>query len=471
MKKKLSLLLVALFLLTVTGLNARADETFRVAKALNFISTNLRAVQDPDTGNILVIINELKANDASYGRVDTVLVKRREDGSYSPGKLRILTPAGEWHGRPSGIYLQPSKLFLVVWDTADPTKFGGPSRILGQYIKATNGKPKGGNFDLINDGANNVAPVISHVLPAATGSRVSFPNVNENNVLFTLVWTRYKPFGTSPADGLDGYGTSLTFGYSDKLPKVRLDVKNILTLKPLQQDGGYQLGTIYEHGNSRIYLRSDPLSLTITLKGYTQLREGSSFTTRGVYDNYLYDFKRKTVTFDWGYELPRDTYTPSGIRTSGTNDTSMNKLIIADHVQLHIRAFYYEGETLKQEKPLTVKGSQAISAYSVNGRNTFLWTRQRFAPPNVAPPAKPVRGRLIIAADNGLVYQQRITDGGQNLKKPKKIFRHGNRLESMIAYRINLPDDPAGQSDVLILWQRRVTANKHEALAYFTKLK
>lgn len=469
MRRLLTITLLLVVLLGTAQLKAK-DQTFRIDKTLNFVSTNLKAAVCRDNGNILVVLNELKTADPSYGRIYSILLKRKADGTYAPAKIQMLSPNSGTHVRPSVAYLSQMGMFIVVWDNAGLTLSGGPTKIIGQLVKPKNGKPKKGNFDLVSDNAINLQPIVSNVRekPASAPGAIA-----EEEIKFMLMWTRYQTTGSAPAED-ELYGLHGVPGFSLGKSRVKVDFKLEATIDPRVGHDQYQLSALATSGKFRWRENEDEdgFYLSFSTNGEKQIPDGSVWEYQGfkisgyvkfdVPGNNQSEFVRTKE-----YWMPEGSHAPDTLLTSpkGVMPALKTAVFISD---VGCRKALFEDQKIKQVEDLDF-GSTVIQP-----RTFRIGARITFRAPEANPSAKPVYGYVVAATQDGNVYHQRITDAGKDVKKRKKIFNHGGKLQSFDIWRIRLDDEDAlapKDNDTFILWQKQINNTKHEAWVYFTNMK
>lgn len=483
MKMKATILGKVFVLLCVLSATAVAmqDQTFRLDPGINLVSTDISAVQDPNTRNILVIFNEVNVNNASYARVHIVFLKHKGDGTYKRKKLWTISPAGSWAGRPHGAYLTGMKRFLVVWDTADPATFGIPSKIVGQLIKANNGKPKGGNFDVVNDGGLNVAPVLARVPEPISPSPKSSPADDiEDTIKAILFWNRY--------DTNDYFGDNLGLVYRPvtRVNRNTLGISNMYewALRPIRFDGGVQLGSIPDNAYTiSAELGGGKADYLIGLTYEDQYRDGSQDSTKGVSSLISGVYNPDvglSLSIEAFYEFGDNSTAQRGPGIATLSNIPMEcemGSISFDREMHQYNFFRFRGGvgdtemTLQEKIDLVLGGGEIRVAKSLTNYNFQEAPNIITFVNNFVPAANETRGHIVAANSDGWVYQQRIKDQTKFKKGPVKIFQHNDKMQSMNVYRIDFLGDPGGWNNALILWQRKINNTRHEARAYITKLK
>jgi hypothetical protein len=116
-------------------------------------------------------------------------------------------------------------------------------------------------------------------------------------------------------------------------------------------------------------------------------------------------------------------------------------------------------------------GKEAVKSWVLN---TAKW-QPKFAPEVDNPPAKPALAHQITASDDGWTYRRKIIAKGKAVGPIKKVFKHKNKLQALIAEAIILGDaqagPPAQKYNVIIVWQKKINESKHELWAHFLKIK
>lgn len=426
----------------------RADQTFRISRDLDGISTSLRAIQDFETGNILALITQLDANNRSFGRVHGVLLRNQpQTQNFAVGNPRLISPDAGWQGRANGIYNPVSNRFVVVWDNGGVETPTGSSGIFARQV-AGSGKPKGGVLPIIDNGDFNSFPVlISNATP-------QFGN-GTGGVLNIIIWSGQRTPGAADqaTHGLNAAPASIT--------KKNVSV-NQTKHKLIESNKDTGIGPFPERGKGYRNSGGGPAaeSFGVAISGFRYVIAGG-FRLQGFSYVLSADPDSGAITVDQRFDMPLNTLTPSSIGVAGGPDPWERQLMLAiDSTTSNVRRVLFEGELFSDNMELAIAGgpaSTAIVMLPLNHHGNYG-----------APAAKPVFGHIVAAARDGWVYAQRITTDGKALKKPVKIFSHGNKLVTMQVYRI---DREGGAFNTLILWQKEITGELHEAWAYFTNLK
>lgn len=470
---KLTLVMSTVLILTL-GAVVMADKSLSVSKGINFVPTSARVALDPGSGNILIVFTELKANDNSYGRVHAVLLKAQPNGSYKVLKRRLVSPGSGWHGRAYAAYISQKGLFLVVWDTSDPSKGVAPSKIIGRWVKRTNGKPKGGQFDIVSDGKMNVFPVVYPLRDTpVTGTTTSPTGVKKEIGLIT--WTSYITDAVTPAGKFDTHG----------LFTARLDVNAVAerrddrNLYPLIIDFGRQLAKKVEWGYASRYQVEgyEKYTIGIVVLGHEDIMYEGQWTTRGFQMSYAWN----TETSRWQSVsmtyMPARSLTPSKAPLGRSDDRY--DIVLSTQVHGKVENFY---ETIPLDNWNDSTGYTRRYSNVLSGKETnYGWVFPakidvKFAPPNdVYPAAKPALAHLVAAADDGWTYRRKIIQKGKTVGPLKKVFKHDNKIQALIGRPIFLANGaesaPAQKFNSIVVWQKKLTETKHQLIAHLFKIR
>ena len=449
---------------------AWADQSILVSKKVNNIATTMRMAEDPLSGNILIVMTELKSNDGSYGRVYAVLLKLLSSGEFKVRKVQLLSPASDWHGRGYPVYVHQKKMFLVCWDTGDPTAQSESAKIMARWVNRKTGKAVGEAFDVVSDTRRNVSPVLLSARPEAVSDSAGPTKFSEFPVVG--VYTSYKTNG-SLADPEIRFGLHL-LGLEFK--GTEFDIIRDDQLAPLREEKGFQLSKVVEFGHaSRINLSSYPnYGMSLFLYGYDTVYDGDTRTTRGFANSHLLNTVSTPAgetLFGFGSNTPSKIY--MGMSDGGALGDAGAYLFTTPEDGMFKRNFVDEHPNTFSGKFVAIdKDPFAELKIEYSG---FVG-RERVKL-NFAPPGKPILAWQVSAADDGWVYKRKIILGALGKPKTKggmiKLFEHGNTLQYMIVDRIRSSgaSAPASKYNGILVWQKKVSDTKHELWARLFSVK
>lgn len=449
-------ILPAFCVLLLAAPAAWADQAFKVSRDLGLVSTDLNMIVNPLTGDLYVLITQLDVDNRSYSRVFGSLIRNQPQAmNFAPGTPRLLSADSGWQGRASAIYALSIKRFVVVWDERGVEGPEHASRILGRQV-APNGKPKGGIATVLDNGDSNDYPQIVDLLDDDCWDDEPPPLAYQ----FYLAWNGNRPAGGDdrPTHGLNL--APLRIGRN----LIRIEATHVNLLESNKQGAG--VGPYPEISSSFGRFRAGGVGeFGISLSGTRYVDNGGQYAVQGF--NYRMDIDTDTALA----KITRRLDTPLGLTVPHSLGVSAGP---SRWDQLFSVAYNPQTKRLNQmlwqddqwTDPEEVKIRDFVSfAGQVIRIPTF---NRNESAPRAEPAAKPVYGYLVAAASDGWVYAQKITAAGTYLRKPKKIFSHGNALQAMWVYHL---DHDASPYNTVIFWQKKVSETVHEAWAYFTNLK
>ena len=463
-RKSLAMTTVLLLIFSLSLL--AQSQSLNLSRKLNKIATSQKIAVAPDTGNILIVFNQLDSANASYSRVYSVLLKKKADGSYSKTNPRLISPDSGYHARPTVGYVASKKLFLVFWDNSDPAAPFGQASILGRWIKPKTGKARGGQFIMEGSQNRNVAPVL-YMVRGDAGDFNSPPA--EDGPFGFLFYTRYPiPLAGSPANELDRIGvyySPLWESAGIKAPEIGGEVK----IDDGEISGGYYLTGFYEFGGVSRLMYSNGIDAQYggTFFGHRQERnpEGSGTITRGFARTVLFDetglnysqvarqdFEPRTLAMAKAFiDENGDQVIYLMVLRTGANDLLTRRIT----------------QSTMPESNATLNYTSAFSGKQVTQSNFIENVRLRYDYSGKTPaPAKPSVAWQISAAKDGWVYKRKIVNTGKPVAGLKKLFTHGNKIQSM-ASKILWYDESAGNRkfNSIVVWQKKISETKHELVA------
>lgn len=461
---------LALIFCLCNGVAASADQALRVSTKVNNIATTARMATDPLSGNILIVMTELQANNDGYGRVYAVLLKLLASGEYKVRKVQLLSPASGWHGRGYPVYVHQQKMFLVGWDTGDPTTSSAVSKIMARWVNRKTGKAVGDAFDLVSDTRRNVSPVLLSAGPEAVSDPAGPAKFSEFPLLG--IHTSFQTTESQLAPK-SWFGLRLT-GF--QLNGSNFNIIRDDQLAPLREEKGLQLSKIAEFGHvSRINLSGyEAYGMGLFYYGYDTVFNGDTRTTRGFADSQLLN---TVVTpsggtlFGFGSDTPLKVY--MGMSDGGGLGDAAAYLFTAPEDGLFKRNF------------VDVHPNSFTGKFVAIDKNPFAGLKIEYSgfvgrkrvKLNFAPPGKPILAWQVSSADDGWVYKRKIILGASGKPKTKggmiKVFEHGNALQSMLVDTIAFggASAPAAKYNGIIIWQKKISETKHELWARLVNLK
>jgi len=470
-----SVVVSAVVLSLVFNAGALADQSFKISRKINNIPTTARLAVDPETGNILVAMTELKISDASFGRVRAVLLKLLPNGNYRAKKVQSLSPNSGWHGRAIPLYFPRNKMFFVVWDTGDPTSGAATSKLMGRWVRANSGKPVGSAFDIVSDNKRNVSPV--PYLLADDGA--AGPSGGHGGYL-GIAHTAYR---TQESIKDDDAEFGLRYSYYNIVNKFDLTLSARYQLEPLNNGGGFQLTHRPQAGRAAPVDNDEfpNVRFGLTIRGEIDVIRMGFRTTRGFFYNYTVEEDTSAPTrvgktdFPVGSRVPTKAFVGWGMKmmdvryitNAGVDgDYGRNFLVIVPGM-----GWGWTQNNVNAGKPVT--GSEFIE--------TKLLINS-FAPgPAYIAPAKPSVAHQVFSSTDGWVYMRKIVMSKAGRPKVTggmiKIFKHGKKLQEFQAGAIVIAAVQQGthpvarNSNAIVVWQKEVSNSKHELWVHLFKVK
>lgn len=441
--------------LALFALPAEADQTFKVSRDLNLVSTSLNMIINPLTGDLYVLITQLDVDNRSFARVYGALVRYQpQTQNFAPGLPRLLSADAGWQGRATGIFALSIRRYVVVWDERGVEGPEISSRILGRQISAS-GKPKGSIAEVLDNGDSNDYPQIVDLLDDDCWDEEPPPI----NYRFFLAWNGNRPAGGDdrPTHGLNI--APITIG------KKRISVLDSLRARIESNKDGAGIGPFPESISSYGGFRAGGAgSFGINLSGTRYIDDGGLYRLQGFSYRLDVDATSGLASLDTRLDMPIGLTVPSTIGVAAQSPRWDELFAVACNPTANrLNMLIWQDDSWSNQQEVSLKGFSTFAGQVIRAPRFY---RPESAP--VSPSAKPVYGHLIAAATDGWVYAQKITADGQFLRKPQKLFSHGNALQAMRVYRIDREGSPFNTA---ILWQKQVSANLHEAWIYFTNLK
>lgn len=438
-------------------------QTINLSKSLPKIATSQKLAVAPDSGNILIVFNQLDINDSSYSRIYAVLLKKQGDGSYKKSPPRMISPDSEWHARPTVGYVKAKKQFLVFWDNSDPAKPFSQASIFGRWVNSKTGKASGGQFVMVGTNDRNVFPTLFIV--SGDAGEVGAPLEEPFGFLF---YSRYPIPSASPANELDTIGIyyrGLQYESSKLTPQSDGETK----VDDGQISGGYYLNGFFEGGGiARIRYSTEPeIRYGGTFYGHQQVRNegGSGTTTRGFLRTLTFadnpqnynqvattNFQPETVAMGKAFISQNGETVVYTVTIRKLNSFQTSRVTQSPMINLNATLDYgtaFKGKAVTQ------------STFIENGR-----LRLGYSETESRPTARATMAWQLSAAKDGWVYKRKVVASGKPTGGLKKLFTHGNKIQSMTS-DILWYDASAGtrKFNSIVIWQKRINDGKHELIA------
>lgn len=444
-----------------------AVQNLKLSRGLDKVSTTPRIAFDPETGFAMVVYTQLDINDASYGRVYAVLLKLKSNGLYNARKPVLLSDKIGWDGRAGVIFVPSRKQFLVVWDTGDPTQPFAPADIIGRWVKLKNGKPKGAAFTIVSDNRRNLSPAITTPNYSQTEAA---PRISQGeDPVWIMSHTVYKTQARWH-DPAEHFGTMLSYGhFSTKIiPKVKMQ------LQPLTEINGVQLAFVSEFLNGHC---TGGNGYHIALRGYQYKYLTGAYITAGFILSYLVAINPVNALLVGKVIYPNFSLTPRMVNLGLLN----NQFMLLTTVAIH-GLFLHNYFTKQPGYDISATDKNVFGTKEVDNADFIrVPFRPSFAP-QADEGAKPILAWQIYSASDGWVYRRKIIQGITG--KPKasgahiKLFNHKDQLQYLTSRRMEVktetdpwPDALKQKHNAIVVWQKKVSATKHELNAFLFTLK
>ena len=415
-----------------------SPEDFCVSRDIGGLNTDPRFAVEPEHGGVLVVWTQRDADDASYSRIWSALLRRTISGQYHSVEQRPLSDAARYNARPFPVYLPDRKCFLVVWDQADPAKPFSSGSIQGLLIGA-DGIPKGGVFTVLTDANRNEYPVlcareITGTRPAQSGPAIKISLAVNSSVVGNR--------------NLEKSGLSL-FELNENLRATR---SRLLLPGGVVSIGGEQVP-------QRVLPRGNPLS---------------------VGQNLFIPVAHKLIQFDGSIENQLKLVVVDGF----DNVVDVRELGAPEASRPEIAALEDSGGNTVLLATFNEGGDAVNQAMSIPARAPYpllipMFTEVAYPQAEgslimpICPGDSPASARIacqLFVADNGRVYRRGLMEHGQPWGAQVALFDHNGELRAMAGGEI-LQRDGAGNpyiempAQFVVLWQRTCSDNHDEIRA------
>ncbi len=437
-------------LLHFEGFECTDEETpedVLVSRDLLRQNANPRFAINTNTGNILVVWNQLDADDPSSCVVRSAMLMRSLERRYSSAEAHLLSDEDSYNARPFPVFIERQNRFLVVWDQADPNEPSAESDILGRIVSA-NGLPEGDILRVLSNGERNESPHLyartDRSSPTGlTASKakliILFNTVNDNNIedsgLYIAQLNRKfkakKPRllmqgGVVDVSGIDIPQRILPSGIGQMIDQT--------LFLPVVHEMVQGNGTTLDQPKIIVVNRSNSLVDSENLG-----QAGAAQPNLAVFENSQGDIiviastLRNRKVFNSVMEFSASQQSPA--LTPLFESTEKKKSIASLIIVL--------APTMAEQE----KGSVPIAYKTI--------------------------GYQILAATNGRVYRRGLSESGTTVGQYKKVFVAGRSLQDMLGAEILFACEvgDASTAEILIIWQKKITSEHHEIRAHFLSIK